>query len=358
MIVTTGQRTVAKFCAELDDHSVIVNRDYQRMPGVWPRDAQSFLIETILLGYPIPKLTLYEHTDLRSRLTVTELVDGQQRATAIQSFFRNELRLSRSLEFVPDAAGHTYDSLSPELQGRFLTYSLGFDSLVDTNPSQIREAFRRINSYEVPLNPEEQRHARYQGAFKWLIYRLARDYGDDLKRWGTFSESNLVRMADMKLIAELAHAVHIGIKTTNKRSLDNLYKEFEKSHPDREAPFEFGDIFTAEIASAFAFIRSLEALWGSVVLAKHYSMYSLVLAVIHAEKARSTLSEIGVGGRGLVGRAEAEARLGEIGVLMENDPGDMAPGENRRLVEAFDQRTNVRDQRIIRASAFLAAVSR
>jgi len=357
MLVTSGQRTVAKFCAELDDQTIVINRDYQRLPGVWPRDAQSFLIETILLGYPIPKLALYEHTDLRSRQTVAELVDGQQRATAILAFFRSELTLSRSLEFVPQAAGKTYEGLDPELQQRFLTYSLGFDTLTDTGPPQIREVFRRINSYEVPLNYEEQRHARYQGAFKWLVYRLARDFGEDFKRFGMFTEQNLVRMADMKLIAELAFAVTTGIKTTNRRSLDNLYKDFEKSHPHRGDPFEFGESFTSQLTRAVDYVRALDAIWNTT-LAKQYSMYSMLLAIMHSQFDVESLREVGEGGRGLVDRLEAESHLGDIAKLLENDSQDLPPGPDRRLVEAFESRTNVRDQRTTRAAAFLRAVSR
>lgn len=356
MLVQSGQRTVARFCADLEDHTIIINRDYQRMPGVWPKDAQSFLIETILLGYPVPKLTLYEHTVLSSRRTITELVDGQQRATAVLAFFKNELRLSRSLEFVPDAAGEIYETLDPGLQGRFLTYALGFDSLVDTNPAQIREVFRRINSYEMPLNYEEQRHARFQGAFKWLVYRLAREFGEDLKRFGTFGESNLVRMADMKLIAEIAHAIRNGIKTTNRRSLDGLYRAFEASHPDREQRFEFGESLSEYLRFAMDYVSGLEPIWGTQ-LTKQYSLYSLMLAVIHAQFDVEAMRELGSGGKGVVDRLEAEARLGRLATLVEIDSGDLEAGPERRLVEAFESRTNVRQQRIIRAKAFLGAVS-
>lgn len=47
--------TVTDYCGMVDSHEVRVNRDYQRSDQVWPRTAQSFLIETILLGFPIPK---------------------------------------------------------------------------------------------------------------------------------------------------------------------------------------------------------------------------------------------------------------------------------------------------------------
>ena len=60
--------TVADYCQAMSRHrEIIVNRDYQRSDKVWPPAAKSFLIETILLNYPIPKLFLFQKTDLRSR---------------------------------------------------------------------------------------------------------------------------------------------------------------------------------------------------------------------------------------------------------------------------------------------------
>ena len=46
--------------------------------------------------------------------------------------------------------------------------------MVGATPDQIRETFRRINSYTVPLNPEEHRHAVFQGDFKWFMHDLTK----------------------------------------------------------------------------------------------------------------------------------------------------------------------------------------
>jgi hypothetical protein len=62
------------------EKSIIVNHDYQRSDKVWPPAARSYLIETILLGFPIPKLSLYQTTDLKTKKTKKEIVDGQQRS--------------------------------------------------------------------------------------------------------------------------------------------------------------------------------------------------------------------------------------------------------------------------------------
>ena len=80
-IVPTGF-TVVDFCHAMGRNEIIVNREYQRSDKVWPGSAQSYLIETIILGFPIPKFFLYQKTDLPSKKTYKEIVDGQQRSMA------------------------------------------------------------------------------------------------------------------------------------------------------------------------------------------------------------------------------------------------------------------------------------
>jgi len=102
-IVPTN-KTVAEYCEEMRWKEIIINRNYQRSDRVWPSAARSYLIETIVLGFPIPKPSLYSVTDIRSRKTTKEIVDGQQRSTAIFEFLNDKLRLSRSLD-TDDIAG-------------------------------------------------------------------------------------------------------------------------------------------------------------------------------------------------------------------------------------------------------------
>ena len=88
--------TVADYCLGMSRTEIVVNRNYQRSDKVWPSAAKSYLIETMLLGYPVPKLYLYQVLDLRSRKTYKEIVDGQQRSVAIFQFYNDEFRLNNS----------------------------------------------------------------------------------------------------------------------------------------------------------------------------------------------------------------------------------------------------------------------
>ena len=150
--------TVADYCQGMERKEYLVNKDYQRSDTVWPIAAKSFLIETILLDFPVPKMSLHQRLELVTRTVVKEIVDGQQRSRAVLDFYQNKLRLSRSL-LTPEYAGRTFSELDEVAQGQFLNYGLNFDLFVAATNDDVREVFRRMNSFTVPLNPEEARHA-------------------------------------------------------------------------------------------------------------------------------------------------------------------------------------------------------
>lgn len=344
MHIIQTHKTVAEYCEDYINGKVIVNRDYQRSRKVWPAAAQSFLIESILLGYPVPKLALYELTDRISRKTVREIVDGQQRSEAISAFYSGGLRLSNSLEF-DRAAGRTYGELDEDLQDGFLAYPLGIDLFVDSTEKDVREIFRRINSYEVPLNPEEQRHARWQGAFKWFVYHLSSRHDQVFLELGTFGQKALVRMQDMKWITEVTHALLSGITTTNKAALDSLYKSRDASFPEEAE-------ISGQIEDALEIVRSFDAV-HQTALSKTYQLYSLVLAVIHSKHNVVALQADGIGGGGLASAPEIEARLAELADAIEAKDENGDYGDFVRASTA----TNVAANRRTRFNAYLDALA-
>ena len=271
--VKSGDMSVADFLKALERKEIKVNRDYQRSPKIWPRAAQAFLIETVVLGYPMPKLALHSVTDVAKRITIKEIVDGQQRTFALQDFIDGKIALPRNGDH-PDA-GRQFEGMSEEGKAAFLSYMLPIDVFVGATKEDIREAFRRINAYTAPLNPEEDRHASFQGPFKWFIYRLSSEYSLSMLRLGTYSEKALARMADAKLLTEVSHAYFHGITTTDKSKLKKLYR----AH-DKEGSFDEEDELLRRFTSAFELIFGLDGLAGTELVKPHH-LYSLILAAIH-----------------------------------------------------------------------------
>ncbi|MGC9196887.1 MAG: DUF262 domain-containing protein [Syntrophobacteraceae bacterium] len=80
---------------------IIVNHEYQRSDKDGLRPSRSYLIETILLGFPIPKLSLYRTTDLKTKKTKKEIVDGQQRSRVIFDFLEATFHLTGKAAVCP-----------------------------------------------------------------------------------------------------------------------------------------------------------------------------------------------------------------------------------------------------------------
>lgn len=329
--------TIADYCAAMDRHEIAPNAEYQRSDKVWPPSARSFLIETILLGYPLPKIFLFQKTDLKSKKTIKEIVDGQQRSKTIHDFFHNKLVLSRDSE-IDLARGRTYDQLDDELKGRFLNYSLSIDLFVSAAPMQIRQAFRRLNSYTVPLNPEELRHAEYQGAFKWFIYKVTTETEEQLLQLGALTEKQIVRMQDTKLFAECVHALLYGIKTTKAKDLDDLYRDFEREFPEE------GRI-KARIDAAMSAIVEMEDIHDGPLMKPHV-LYTLILALTHVAAPIESLRPTFDPDLAIV-RDEAIA-LTNLTALAEALALDAPEERFKPFVDASSSKTNVESQRRIR----------
>ena len=103
---------VAKFNA-----GAIYVPDYQR-DFIWDRKRQSRLIESLLLGLPIPSIFLadvYANTDREGDL---EIVDGCQRINTLSTFLNNELQLD-NLEVLTELNGKKFSDFSLGRQKRF-----------------------------------------------------------------------------------------------------------------------------------------------------------------------------------------------------------------------------------------------
>jgi hypothetical protein len=335
MQIVTTSVTVADYCNAMARGEIRVNRDYQRSDKVWPLAARSYLIETILLGFPIPKLYLHQRTDLKSRQTIKEIVDGQQRSRAILDFFQNTLRLGRTLD-LDEARGRTYDELTDELQARFIDYGLTYDLLVAATPDRVREVFRRMNSYTVPLNAEEQRHALYQGQFKWFLHRLSSHLDETFVTLGIFGPKQLVRMADSKLLAELVHAVVFGITTTKKPDLDALYR-------DNDAGFDQEETLRASLQGAFDQLLLWEPLHKSPLMKPHV-VYALLLAVMHRAQPIASLTPVAPPSASPVDDDTALENLSVLAEALEASEEE-TPARLRRFVAASSSATNVSSQR-------------
>jgi Protein of unknown function DUF262 len=233
MIANSSPMSVADYCNEFNSGKIKVNDEYQRNVGLWTTQARSYFIESILLGYPIPKIYLHARLDLKSRQTIKDVVDGQQRTNALQLFFNNKYKLTSNIE-TEAVRGKNYNTLSDEWQSKFLSYSLPIDQFSGADDAEIQEAFRRMNANNIPLNDEEQRNARFQGVFKWFITSIGDSYESKMFALGVFSRRDLLRMSDLKFYSEVILAFDQGFTTVKGANIDALYKKYNASFDHAE----------------------------------------------------------------------------------------------------------------------------
>jgi hypothetical protein len=335
MNVQQTQSTIADYCKGLKDGSITVNREYQRSAKVWPAAARSFLIESLLLDFPIPKLSLRQVTDVKTRETRKEIVDGQQRSQAILDYSNDKFAISRKGAPLP-IFGRRYSDLDDDIKQRFLDYGLPIDLFVGSTDEEIREVFRRINSYTVPLNAEEKRHAEYQGAFKWFVHRLTERYAQTLVNLGVFGERQLSRFQDAKLFSEIAHALLNGIQTTKALELNNLYRDYDSQFPQEE-------LLEARFEKAFDLLVTFPVVVRSP-LAKPHQFYALFLATTHALNPAEPLQQSYRRDHQVaVDRTLVEANFSLLVEALESDSQKF-----RRFVAAGAEKTNVGSQRVTR----------
>jgi hypothetical protein len=294
--------SVGDYCKALNDDLIIVNDEYQRNTGIWASYARSYFIESILLEYPIPKIFLYSKVDLKTRQSVKEIVDGQQRSHALQNFYNKKFKLSAKIE-TEELRGKNYNQLSEEFQSSFLSYSLPIDEFRGVQPPEIQESFRRMNASNVPLNDEEQRNAKFQGPFKWFIQRVAQRYSEPLHAVGLFSRRDLVRMTDTRVYSEIVHTVENGFVTTRSPEIDELYKKYNTIFNEEDVYYSYLEVGITSIMQDQT-LHEKELLRG-------YMFQTLALIFIDREF-----------GLGLV--EEARRMVPEVDALLQGNQIDLA----------------------------------
>ncbi len=200
-----------------------INPAFQRFFR-WSDTQKTLLIESVLLGFPVPPLFFAQNED-----GVLEVVDGVQRLSTLLQL-RGVLRQQRadgSSELAPPLVMHgaqyltALDGLVWDEQAQLrVETELAFDTLTEAQRSDIEfaklnatiiqrssssqskyDVFRRLNSYGEPLTQQEMRAALIASVssdcLEWLS-GLARD--ETAAELLSLSERQLERQYDVELV--------------------------------------------------------------------------------------------------------------------------------------------------------------
>ncbi|MCG7546405.1 DUF262 domain-containing protein [Pseudoalteromonas sp. Of7M-16] len=147
--------------------------DFQRKDRIWKQDKKAKLIESILMGLPLP--VFYFAVKPNGTWII---VDGLQRITSVYDFMRGKFPLKDMKVLGKKYEGLYFRDLERTQQRSIREYAITaylIDMDKDTDNSNVLvELFHRINTYGVKLSPQEIRSAMNQGSsVKFLRYLSA-----------------------------------------------------------------------------------------------------------------------------------------------------------------------------------------
>ncbi len=153
--------------------------DYQRQ-FVWKEDRESELIESLLLGIPVPSL----YMAVNAQDGTWEVVDGVQRLSTILHFQGDAAHLQRigrdeplrldGLSKLSQLNGTTFAELPGPIRTSFLNRAVRVTTLNDRSDYDVRfDLFERLNTGGVSLHAQEIRNIVYRGEFKNILRELS-----------------------------------------------------------------------------------------------------------------------------------------------------------------------------------------
>lgn len=199
------------------------NEEYQR-EIVWSKKEKQFLIDSIIKNFAIPQIFLRKLNPEKF-----EIVDGQQRLTAIWQFLSNEFPLLA--EYSGDELGGIkYEKLPPEVQDSIDSYSLNLVILEGYDDEDVRKLFRRLQAGK-PLTPGEKLNA-----FPGTVTLIMRE----LSKHKIFSKIKfaLNRYKSYQMVAQLFLLVEYGITDITAKY---IYEFFDNNKPANEKAQFFRD---------------------------------------------------------------------------------------------------------------------
>lgn len=126
--------------------------DWQR-DEVWQDDKKQQLIDSILRGWKLPKFYFVKTNEEPEEF---EVVDGQQRLTAIFEFFDNQLRLSA--HSAKEFGGDLYRDLHSDVSDAFDDFEIEYDEISEATEQELKGFFQRLQQ-GLPLTSSEKLNA-------------------------------------------------------------------------------------------------------------------------------------------------------------------------------------------------------
>lgn len=188
--------------------------DWQR-DKVWTAEKKRKLIDSVLRGWKLPKFYFQKTNESPDEFDV---VDGQQRLTAIWDFLDGKLTLSPTT--AADFGGATCKDLPDSVSDRFDDYEIEYDEITNATDEEVREFFQRLQE-GLPLTSSEKLNS---------VPSKLRDYCARTAEAPFFSKTTVIankRYAYFDIVAKVATLEIEGLDAGLR--YEDVLKVFESS---------------------------------------------------------------------------------------------------------------------------------
>lgn len=211
----------------IGDNSFLIRPSYQRQEVINIKKA-SGIIESMLLGIPLPTIFIYRRAD-----AIDEVVDGQQRLLSILGFLgepykddkhqdvkseKNEFKLFKKMTILKEIEGKKYGDLGEDYQERIWDFELSvvyIDQKLNKNFDPI-DLFIRLNNKPYPV--KDHTFEMWNSYSERSIIEKIKNINKKYKLWFYYRQDNR-RMNNEELLAVFAYL--------NFRSHENIDAVFE-----------------------------------------------------------------------------------------------------------------------------------
>ncbi len=213
--------SVESIVKKIKYNEINLDTEFQRKRSLWTESVKSQLIESLMIQLPIPPM-YFDGREANS----WQIIDGLQRLCTLKEFLIDKSWKLTDLEYLPDYNSCAMENLPRIYQRRIEEGQLAFYLILPDTPEEVKYSlFKRINTPGLKLEPQEIRHALYQGKATKLLQELAEN--DEFIKV-TDGDVSSKRMQDRETVLRYLALRYLGPEIYKEGSVDSYLNKAMK----------------------------------------------------------------------------------------------------------------------------------